>query len=213
MSRRDEPFDALRAACDAAGVPPAYRTALFDELRDHVASHAEALRETGVSADDAWRTAVETLGPPGILAAAAVDAGRRWPYRAPWLAVVAAPAMTALVASPAVAVLLLSPLLAGPGSRPEPWVVPLASGAAAAVAATLTAILRDVRRRYAGLTWQAWAGTVLVVLACASFSTALRSRDSAIVLDARYGWPMAWWQAGPALVTALWPTRRLSKGA
>lgn len=82
----------------------------------------------------------------------------------------------------------------------------MSSIAAGVVGAAIATALRDVRRRYAGVANHAWLGSVLVVVACASFTVSLLTHGGTTVVMARYAWPLAWWQAVPGLIAATWPT-------
>lgn len=211
MTSAADRLRAIGAALDAARVPASYRAALLAELEDHAAAHAEARRAEGATSDEAWREAIAALGAPAALATAAAAHSRKAPYRWPFFVLVAAPALLALVASPGLSALVVTPLLPSSQARPDWWLVPLISALTALVGASLTVLLGDVRRRYTGLARQTWLGTALVVLACASFSTSVLVRGEAVVVRARYGWPLAYWQSAPALVLAL--RSRRSAGA
>lgn len=198
-----------------ARVPRLYRRAFLEELTLHAEADAHALAGDGIDEREAWRRAVAGLGPPDLLARAAADQARAWPYRVPWLALVAAPSATAMIAIPVLAALALTPALPA-SARPDvlaTWVRLGAALAAAAITTVAAGALRDIRLRHTGTAVHVWWGTALVVLVAASFTASVDAGTAGPVVQAHYGWPAAVWQACPAAVVGLWPRRFRRVGA
>lgn len=111
----DQRLESFEAALVAAEVPTRYRQALLDELQAHVALRQTELCALGAVTEDAWAQAVNELGPPELVAAAARQVSWRWAYRAPVSTFVVGPALAYMLLAvglvPAVAAVAFTPVM------------------------------------------------------------------------------------------------------